>query len=620
MAWGTSCASRDLPHARRRRHRASSSPPRSSSRAASPTRRRATRSSGSADSSLHQALRADLPARASSSRRCVHSSATPTCSRRIVRATAQGGRLGGRRASSDRRHDRGRGEGQGSACSTGTVTTDNGYALRELIHPIPAGHLHRPRQRPAPGPAPPPRRPRARRAVRQGSWIAAARRCGEDLLILAALGVARRRALRLARGARRPRARSPTPPARSRTSPRRLDVSHRVDEGTDDELGRLRRAFNQLLEEVERSQASQRQLILDASHELRTPLTSLRANAQVLGRIRELDDERRDPALRRHGHPGGRADPASWATSPSSPRASTPSRRPTTFDLADLVERVRRGRRDPRAHQAGSPSSSEPAPCPVEGRRNRLARAVGNLLDNAIKFSPGARAPWPSTAGRRVVTVEDDGPGIDEPDRPHVFDRSTARPGTRPSRARDLASPSSPRSPPRPAARSRSAAARRSAARRSCCGSRSRRVTASHPVSYATTTRCLSPHGQRCRCGRSPPRAASPRSHLERAAPPRRPPCVRHVAGPQLHPGGRRGRTAHRWCPPRARRKHRCPPRGVPSPCGAPRRTARCDGHLDWPACGRHPIARRRPVTCHVALTETCTCSAGRSARRRPRR
>ena len=70
-----------------------------------------------------------------------------------------------------------------------------------------------------------------------------------------------------------------------------LDVSRRVAEGRDDELGRLRRACNRLLEALQGAQDAQRQLILDSSHELRTPLTSLRTNAQVLRRADELSPE-----------------------------------------------------------------------------------------------------------------------------------------------------------------------------------------------------------------------------------------------------------------------------------------------------------------------------------------
>src|SRR4029077_2747145 len=71
------------------------------------------------------------------------------------------------------------------------------------------------------------------------------------------------------------------------------DVSRRLSPGGPDELGRLRRAFNRLLEALDASRRAQSQLVLDASHELRTPLTSLRTNLEVIRRVDELSLEDR---------------------------------------------------------------------------------------------------------------------------------------------------------------------------------------------------------------------------------------------------------------------------------------------------------------------------------------
>jgi two-component system, OmpR family, sensor histidine kinase MprB len=66
------------------------------------------------------------------------------------------------------------------------------------------------------------------------------------------------------------------------------DVTRRLSPGGPDELGRLRRTFNRLLEALEFSRRAQSQLVVDASHELRTPLTSLRTNLEVIRRVDEL--------------------------------------------------------------------------------------------------------------------------------------------------------------------------------------------------------------------------------------------------------------------------------------------------------------------------------------------
>ena len=69
-------------------------------------------------------------------------------------------------------------------------------------------------------------------------------------------------------------------------------------------------------------------------------------------------------------------------------------------------------------------------PTIVRGTRARLARAVGNLLDNAVKWSPPDGAVEVEVHEGSVI-VRDHGPGIAEPDLPHVFDRFYRAPSAR---------------------------------------------------------------------------------------------------------------------------------------------------------------------------------------------
>ena len=199
-----------------------------------------------------------------------------------------------------------------------------------------------------------------------------------------------------------------------------LDVSHRVEEGTNDELGRLRRAFNKLLAQVEASWESQRQLILDASHELRTPLTSLRANAQVLKRVGELDPE---DAAQLSGDMVTQVDELTALVGDLTEltQGEHSIEEPADFDLADLVgECTEVAETHARTRRVVFEVTT--SPCMVHARRNRMDRAVGNLLDNAIKFSPVDSTVAVSCTDGEVV-VEDQGPGIDDEDQPRVFDR-----------------------------------------------------------------------------------------------------------------------------------------------------------------------------------------------------
>jgi two-component system, OmpR family, sensor histidine kinase MprB len=136
--------------------------------------------------------------------------------------------------------------------------------------------------------------------------------------------------------------------------------------------------------------------------------------------------------------------PRCWPGSAASSRTS-PSSSATSSDLARPGERAGEAPEELRldelvgeaVERAGrnAPSATftvRAEPCVVRGSRARLARAVGNLLDNAVKWSPPG-APIEVAVRAGEVTVRDHGPGIAQDDLPHVFDRfyrATAARGT----------------------------------------------------------------------------------------------------------------------------------------------------------------------------------------------
>jgi len=195
----------------------------------------------------------------------------------------------------------------------------------------------------------------------------------------------------------------------------------------DDEIARLARSFNSTLEALESSVASQRQLVADASHELRTPLSSLRTNIQVLARARELPpDERerllRDVEIELDELTALVGDVVELA------RGAEPEGIDQSLRLDELtaacVDKARR-----RAPHAYFETHLEPVV--VRGDPGRLARAIDNLLDNAVKWSSGVEPIEVSVEGS-ALTVRDHGEGIPEPDLPHVFDRFYRVAGSRP--------------------------------------------------------------------------------------------------------------------------------------------------------------------------------------------
>jgi two-component system sensor histidine kinase MprB len=198
------------------------------------------------------------------------------------------------------------------------------------------------------------------------------------------------------------------------------DLSRRIDVSGEDEVGRLAASFNQMLSALQSSREAQRRLVADASHELRTPLTSLRTNIDVLTGGKELPPVDRERLLAdvrfqiaeltdligdlveagRSGETGGQVEDV-------------------RFDrLAAAAIARARARADAR-HIRFVPNLE---PVLVRGVADRLERAMVNLLDNAVKFSPdGSEVDVRTQEGTFIV--RDHGPGITPTDLPHVFER-----------------------------------------------------------------------------------------------------------------------------------------------------------------------------------------------------
>ncbi len=211
------------------------------------------------------------------------------------------------------------------------------------------------------------------------------------------------------------------------------DVSRRLDPGGPDELGRLRRAFNRLLVALDTSRESQRQLVLDASHELRTPLTSLRTNMEVARRLEELAPEERDVLI---NDVLTQMDELTSLVGDLSElaRGEQPNvvREPTRLDQI-VLEAVDAATTHGRSR--GVTFEALVAPCWVSGSSSRIERAVDNLLDNALKWSPdGGVVEVACSEG--TLFVRDHGPGVDDSDVDFIFDRfyrapsARARPGS----------------------------------------------------------------------------------------------------------------------------------------------------------------------------------------------
>jgi two-component system sensor histidine kinase MprB len=207
------------------------------------------------------------------------------------------------------------------------------------------------------------------------------------------------------------------------------DLDSSIPVAGHDEIARLATAVNHLLTALAASKAAQQQLVQDAGHELRTPLTSLRTNVELLtyaeqqlGSGRSLAPDDRARLLR---DLGVQAEELTTLTTELVELAAE-NTDPEPFGPLDLADVVHSAVIRARARWPQVVFTVSATPVSLTGQAGGLSRVVLNLLDNAAKWSPPGgtvRVRLSTTDGQAGLTVTDEGPGIDEEDRPKVFER-----------------------------------------------------------------------------------------------------------------------------------------------------------------------------------------------------
>ena len=211
--------------------------------------------------------------------------------------------------------------------------------------------------------------------------------------------------------------------------------------GVPDEARPLVLALNRLLARLERALSAQRAFVADAAHELRTPLTALQIQLQLTERA--TDEEARRAALAELRAGLGRAihlvqqlltlaraEPGdAGEAAPFAPLRLADVARQALVDHAALAHADR--------IDLGAERLDDVV---VRGDAAALRTLVGNLVDNAIRYTPpggrvdvAVRAGEPGAAESAWLEVRDSGPGIPEDERERVLDRFYRRAGQEPA-------------------------------------------------------------------------------------------------------------------------------------------------------------------------------------------
>ncbi len=190
-----------------------------------------------------------------------------------------------------------------------------------------------------------------------------------------------------------------------------------------DEIGRLARTMNAMLDRLELSAQRQRRFVGDAAHELRSPIASLRAQLETAREARsgvdwrQVSGELLDETLRVQRLTEQLLLLAHADDDPGARRAAV--------DLDDLVDEVvARAREQAPTGLVIDTAAVEPAQ--VLGDAHQLEQVVRNLVDNAARHARGlVTLTLARDDGAAVLIVDDDGPGIPEQRREEVFQRFT---------------------------------------------------------------------------------------------------------------------------------------------------------------------------------------------------
>lgn len=204
------------------------------------------------------------------------------------------------------------------------------------------------------------------------------------------------------------------------------DLSRRIAlRGPPDELKELADTFDAMLTRLDEAFLTQQRFIQEASHELRNPLAVMRTNLDVA-----LADPDADPVELRRTAEIVRSSASRMSRLVDDllvyARLGAPARQVGPVEIDPLVEDAVDEFRSLAATRGIELVTDLSSGGAVAGDALSLRQAVANVLHNAVRLAPDGSRIWLATGiqpAQAWIAVTDEGPGISDEDRPHVFER-----------------------------------------------------------------------------------------------------------------------------------------------------------------------------------------------------
>jgi signal transduction histidine kinase len=200
--------------------------------------------------------------------------------------------------------------------------------------------------------------------------------------------------------------------------------AHRVAEPpTDDEVGRLARTLNSMLDRLESSTLRERRFLSDASHELRSPIANIRTEIEVALHHPDRTEWPRvaSEVLSQDERMEQLVESLLMLARSDEGRLASVDPNAAPIDLAAVAEQVVA---EATSRCDGVSVVAVTEPTSVQVPAVYLERIIGNLIDNACRYaSSRVQVTVSSRAGSAVLTVSDDGPGVPVEDRGRIFER-----------------------------------------------------------------------------------------------------------------------------------------------------------------------------------------------------